>query len=277
MRIGVAARDDRSIETPDKGGRARYLTTMNDMSRPPLPLPSAREPAINAPAVVLVLLGLLTAIHAVRLALPEPTDDVILVLFSFLPARYDPEVLRGVVLPGGMGAGLWTPLTYGLLHGSWTHLVVNGVWLLAFGSPVAWRFGTLRFVLFTALCSMAGAGLHLVFHWGDLTPVVGASAAISGHTAAALRFMFQPGAPLGLFRVQGRAAFRVPAHGLVETLGDRRVVMFLVMWFGVNLVFGMGAAVLGAGSAGIAWQAHVGGFLAGVLLFPLFDPVRSPA
>ena len=103
--------------------------------------------------------------------------------------------------------------------------------------------------------------------------MIGASAALSGHMAAAIRFMFQPGAPLGLFRVGGKAAFRVPAHGLSEALGDRRVVLFLVVWFAVNIATGLFSTV-GDGDT-IAWQAHIGGFLAGLFLFPLFDPVRS--
>ena len=61
-------------------------------------------------------------------------------------------------------------------------------------------------------------------------------------------------------------------------LSDRRVVSFLVVWFGLNLLTGLAGAGLGLGDATIAWQAHIGGFLAGLLLFPLFDARhRGPA
>lgn len=55
-------------------------------------------------------------------------------------------------------------------------------------------------------------------------------------------------------------------------LRDRRVIGFVAVWFVINLAFGLGAPV-GAETGTIAWQAHIGGFLAGLLLFPLFDPV----
>ena len=196
-----------------------------------------------------------------------------ILLFSFLPARYATDLVQQVDWPGGTAADVWTFVTYAFLHGDWMHLGINCIWLLAFGSAVAWRFGTVRFLTFSALCAAAGAALHLVFHWGQVVPVIGASAALSGHMAAAIRFMFQPGAPLGLFRVGGNAAFKVPAHGLGESLKDRRVVMFLLVWFGINIATGVVSSV-GDGET-IAWQAHIGGFLAGLMLFPLFDPVRS--
>jgi membrane associated rhomboid family serine protease len=69
----------------------------------------------------------------------------------------------------------------------------------------------------------------------------------------------------------------VPAAPLSSALRDSRIVVFLATWFGLNLLFGL----IGVGSAGadqsIAWQAHIGGFLAGLLLFPLFDPVPAQA
>lgn len=246
------------------------------MVRPPID-PARREAAVNAPGVVVGLVLALAAVHVVRQALPERTDDWVLTVFSFWPARFDAGTGYGALVPGGLPADVWTFVTYALLHGSWAHLGINAIWLLAFGSPVAWRFGAVRFLLFSAACSVAGAALHLAFHLGALVPVVGASAAISGQMAAALRFIFQPGAPLGLFRVQGRSAFRVPAHGLREVLRDRRILLFVATWLGLNVLLGVGLGTIAGAGGEIAWQAHVGGFIAGLLLFPLFDPVRSPA
>jgi membrane associated rhomboid family serine protease len=236
--------------------------------------PAGRERAINAPGIVISLIAILVLIHAVRSVLSRGADLEVLLLFSFLPARYDPAVLQGEVLPGGAGADLWTFLTYAFLHGDWVHLGLNAIWLLAFGSAVAWRFGAARFLLFSAVAAVAGAVVHLVLHWGEMVPVIGASAAISGHMAAAIRFMFQPGAPLGLFRVGGNAGFRVPALTLAQALRDQRVVIFLVVWFGINFLTGVGANVFGTGDS-IAWEAHMGGFLVGLLLFRFFDPLHA--
>ena len=106
---------------------------------------------------------------------------------------------------------------------------------------------------------------------------------------ATLRFMFQPrvdrvakaGAALEPLR-PGRQAPVQPLRALVV---DRRAMTFLIAWFGTNLLFGLGSIGIGLSSGPIAWQAHIGGFCAGLLLFPLFDgrsvsehaPVQGPA
>jgi membrane associated rhomboid family serine protease len=252
-----------------------YIVWMLDVPRPPNP-PVEHERAINAPTVVIVLIAVFVIVQAVRSFLSPQMDFDLIVRFSFLPVRYDAAALNGEVLPGGLGADIWTFVTYAFLHGDWVHLLVNAVWLLAFGSAVAWRFGGARFLLFSLFCTIAGAATHLAFHFGEAVPVVGASAAISGHMAGAIRFVFQPGAPLGFFRIGGSAAFRVPAHPLKEALRDGRVLGFLVVWVVFNVVFGLGAIGLAGEGQSVAWEAHFGGFLAGLLLFPLFDPIRSP-
>jgi membrane associated rhomboid family serine protease len=56
-------------------------------------------------------------------------------------------------------------------------------------------------------------------------------------------------------------------------LRNPRVLAFLAVWFGVNIIFGIGSIAIGADGASVAWQAHIGGFFAGLLLFSLFDPV----
>ena len=157
------------------------------------------------------------------------------------------------------------------------HLGINAVWLLAFGSAVARRFGPLRFLLFFAVTAAAGAAMHLATHYGELVPMVGASAAISGFMAAAMRFAFQGGGPLGLWPRHEAHAYHVPAAPLRVALGDPRILAFLAVWFGLNMLLGLGSLSLAGEDQQVAWEAHIGGFLAGLLLFPLFDPVRAPS
>jgi membrane associated rhomboid family serine protease len=201
----------------------------------------------------------------------EQTTEALL-LFAFIPARYDASVAPDVAWPGGWAADVWTFVTYALIHGDISHLVFNAIWLLAFGSPVAQRFGPLRFMAFMAVAAAAGAAVHLVTHFGDLLPMIGASAAVSGAMAAAIRFAFQHGGPLGLLR-DPEQAHRVPAAPLAASLRDPRVLAFVVVWFGVNLLFGL-LGLPGIPQA-VAWQAHIGGFLAGLLGFSLFDPIPA--
>src|ERR1700736_5866726 len=117
---------------------------------------------LHVPPVVLVLLVLLGLVHAfLYLVLtPEQTTEFLL-LFAFIPARYDASVMPDIVWPGGWAADVWTFVTYALIHGDLTHLIFNAVWLLAFGSPVARRFGAGRFLLLMAIAAAAGAAVHL--------------------------------------------------------------------------------------------------------------------
>jgi membrane associated rhomboid family serine protease len=232
-----------------------------------------REPLFNVPSVIVAVLAVLALIHAVRtLLLTDHQDLEFVYMFGFVPARYDASLFPGGALPGGVGAEVWTFVTYSLLHGSWMHYGVNAVWLLPFGSAVARRFGTLRFLAFFAVTAAAGAALHLATHVGEEVPMIGASAAISGTMAAAMRFAFQRGGPLGLWRTDEDEAYRVPALPLARVLTDFRVLVFLVVWFGLNIVVGLGSLPLAGSGQVVAWQAHIGGFLAGLLLFSWFDP-----
>ena len=81
--------------------------------------------------------------------------------------------------------------------------------------------------------------------------------------------------PLGLIGRNDPAAYRVPALPLIAVLRDPRVLAFLGVWFGLNLLFGIGSLSLDGGEQAIAWQAHIGGFLAGLLAFAAFDPVKA--
>jgi membrane associated rhomboid family serine protease len=107
--------------------------------------------------------------------------------------------------------------------------------------------------------------------------MIGASASVSGTMAAAIRFAFVRGSFLSFSRGDAEAAAKVPAQPLLRALRDRRVLSFLAIWFGVNIIFGAGSIAIGADGASVAWQAHIGGFLAGLLLFSLFDPVPRAA
>jgi membrane associated rhomboid family serine protease len=232
------------------------------------------EPIFNVPAVVLALLALFALIRAAEeLLLSSEQDLEFLLYFAFIPARYDASLADA--LPGGVAAEIWTPVTYAFIHGDLLHLTINAVWFLPFGSAMARRFGTLRFIGFFIVTSAAGALLHLLTHDGELLPMIGSSAAVSGCMAGAIRFAFQEGGPLVMFRSGDEAAYQVPAAPLTAALRDTRILVFLVAWFGLNLLFGLGTIALPGVEQSIAWQAHIGGFVSGLVLFSLFDPVGS--
>ena len=241
-------------------------------------MPRRHVPAFNVPAVILALAAIMIAVHLVRTYfLSDVQDFWVILTFAFIPARYglDPTIARlppGFEFPGGFAADLWTYVTYGFLHGDWTHVIVNLLWMFAFGSVVARRFGTIRFLILSTVATVAGVLLHQVFHFGELIPVVGASAAVSGHMGAATRFAFSGGQSILGAAGPGGLAHSLPAVGLWSALKDRRVIAFVAVWFGINILFGTGLVSMPGAEAGIAWEAHIGGFLVGLLGFSFFDP-----
>ena len=234
-----------------------------------------REPLFNVPPVVSLLIAVFVIVHVCRVWLLTPEQNQYFIdVFAFMPARYENTWLMSQIMPGGLGAEFWTFVTYSLIHGSWLHLGVNAIWFLPFGSAIARRFGTVRFLAFYAVTAAAGAMAHLFTHGADNSVVVGASAAISGTMAGAMRFAFQRGGPLSPRRDYRANPYRVPAIPLVYVFSDPRVLIFIVVWFGINFLFGLGSLPISGVGPGetVAWQAHIGGFLAGLLLFSWFDP-----
>src|SRR3954470_14188474 len=240
-------------------------------SLPEMPPESPREPILTLPGALTAYLLVLAVIH-LRVLLPPELENWTIDVFGFIPKRYD-STLLAIDFPGGTGAKIWSFVTYSLLHANLSYIAFNVLWLLPFGSALARRFGAIRFFLFMAVTAVAGALAHLVTHEHAIAPMIGASASVSGTMAAAIRFAFVQGSFLSFSRGDADAAARVPALSLTRALRNPRVLAFLGVWFGVNIVFGIGSLAIGADGAMVAWQAHIGGFIAGLLLFSLFDPV----
>jgi membrane associated rhomboid family serine protease len=241
-------------------------------SPPELPPDRPHEPILTLPGALTAYIALLAVIH-LRVLLPPDLEAWTIDVFGFIPKRYDATLLA-TPFPGGAGAEVWSFLTYSLLHANLSHIGFNVLWLLPFGSAVARRFGTARFFLFMAATAIAGALAHLLTHEHAIAPMIGASASVSGTMAAAIRFAFVRGSFLSFSRGDADAAAQVPALPLMQALRDPRVIAFLAVWFGVNIVFGVGSIAIGMDGASVAWQAHIGGFVAGLILFSLFDPAR---
>ena len=256
-----------------------------------------KERIFNLPPVILWTVALLVAIEGFsQLVSPETYLDI-LQRFAFVPGRFtfafDPARVTAAfnAIPEDaefraqaarffLGDGKpqwWTPLTYAFLHGGWLHVGMNSLWFVAFGSPVARRFGTPRFLWFCVAAAIAGAAMHYVTHIADLQPVIGASAAVSGVMAAAVRFVFQPGAPLGESlgfseHPHEDHAYRQPPLPLRDIFANRSAISFLGFWFLANFLFGTIPSPLGVTDATVAWEAHIGGFLVGLFAFRWFDP-----
>lgn len=237
----------------------------------------SREPIFNVPPVVVATVAVLVGVHVFRVFVLSPEEDTRLLLtFAFIPARYSTNPLIHGSFPGGFGADLWTFFTYAFLHADLLHIGLNLAWLIPFGTALARRFGAWRYVLFMLVTAAAGAFAQLISDPGTDVPMIGASAAISGAMAAAMRFIFQAHGPLETWRdgAGDGDAYRVAAVPLLATFRDVRFLLFLAVWIGLNALFGLGAVSFGnEPGQQLAWQAHIGGFVAGLLLFDAFDPV----
>ena len=158
------------------------------------------------------------------------------------------------------GGGSWhTVITSMFMHGGWMHLIGNMWFLWIFGNNVEDAMGHLRFVVFYLLCGIAAATLQTAFAPDSAIPMVGASGAIGGVMGAYV--VMYPRVNVHLFVVLGFYVntFAVPAY------------FMLGYWILLQLV--SGAMSVGAEGGGVAFWAHVGGFVAGMLLVLLFrDP-----
>lgn len=207
-------------------------------ARPP------KQQFLNAPASVLWLIVLILAAHAARTLLAEPAATNIIFNYAFVPARPADPI---------------TYFTYLFIHGSYLHAGINSLWLLAFGPPVAWRFGTARFLSFYFFCGIAAALAHLLSDWGSMIPVVGASGAISGLMGGTIRIMYGGPPPVA------------GAPPPLAPITARPVLFFSVIWLVANLIVGVTGLGLTQEGEVIAWVAHMGGFAAGLLTVGFFD------
>ncbi|WP_235919064.1 rhomboid family intramembrane serine protease [Aureimonas psammosilenae] len=223
-----------------------------------------RQPMFNVPGIVLATILLLALVHAARVYLLSGAADEQLVLdLAFIPGCYELDCVGAY--QRSAGADLWSPLSHALLHGDWTHLVLNTVWLLAFGTPIARRLGAAGYLAFSVAGALAGAGLFFLVNPTLLEPVVGASGVVSALMGGACRFAF------GALGRSTAMTVDAPRLSVTEALRDRTILIFILVFFGTNLATASSFGSYLAGGATIAWEAHLGGFAFGFLCFQFFD------
>lgn len=200
-----------------------------------------REPAIRLAWPAGTIAAALILVFAVEWSIGA-IDDYAL-QYGFIPAA---------MMQGGL-SGLVTAL---FVHGSWGHVLINSAFAVAFGSPLARRLGLGPvggglFFLFFLICGVLGNIGFAVVHPNGQAPVVGASGAIAGFYAAMSRLVMGP---------------------RLLPITARPVLVMGAAWIGVNLLIGLFHFDAGFGAAGgsVAWEAHIAGYMAGLLLVPLF-------
>ncbi len=231
------------------------------------------QPAINIPGIVLGVVAVLVAVHVLFWALGESWQVWSVYALSFIPVRLG----GGDPVPFPQGAQIWTFFTYALLHADVYHLGFNSIWLAIFSTPVARRLGAWRYLLLLMGSAAAGAAAMLPGHYGEFLIIVGASASVSATLAAAIPIMFAPGFRMGSSHLVNYERLRVLSPKALaqnpSALGFAAVFLFMTLITGASMAM-TGTAFLE--ERNIAWEAHLGGFIAGFLLFYLLDKKPVP-
>jgi len=229
------------------------------------------NPTLRTPIVTYLLLASLLAVWVVvqGAGLDEQALAESVCNLGLVPGEITSEAAVGTAVPIGPDMACvvdreainWlTPLFSMFLHGSWGHLLGNGLFLWVFGNNVEDSMGRLRFIAFYVLCGLFAAAAQVAVGPASPVPMVGASGAISGVLGGYL--LLYP-------RVRVRVLFiififirvlRIPAY------------LVLLWWIGYQIVLGLPelTALERDVSAGVAFWAHIGGFAAGLLLIKLF-------
>jgi len=177
------------------------------------------------------------------------------------PDALDRLVTRWGIVPDQLH--LSSLLTSMFLHGGWLHVLGNMLFLWVFGRSIEDLIGSGRFLIFYLLCGLAAAVVHVVVNPYSRLPTIGASGAIAGVMGAYL-----------LKFPRSRVVTLVTIFVFITTV-DIPAAVLLVYWFVVQFFSGtLSLAETDYTGGGVAWFAHVGGFLAGMLLIKLFPPRR---
>lgn len=212
-------------------------------------IPSRSWPLVN---ISIILLNVLVFIYELSLG---PYIEKFISYYGFTPAVYQ---YLSEVAPANIPLRVYPIFTSMFMHGGWVHLISN-MWILwIFGDNVEDRMGGLRYILFYLFCGIAAA---LTQFWVDpnaRVPMVGASGAIAGVMGA--YFFLYPHA---------RILTLIPIFFFFQII-EIPAFFFLAFWFIMQFFSGSLAITTHAMAGGVAWFAHIGGFITGAALIWLF-------
>lgn len=212
-------------------------------------------PSSRKPIGLRVILAVNTALFVYELGLSGPELQRLFMTLGVVPARYTNEAFMVWMSFPDLGAIPF--FSHMFLHAGWFHFVVNMWILFIFGDNVEDVMGPVRFVLFYLLCGLLALGAHFVFNHDSAAPVIGASGAIAGVMGAYL-----------LLYPKAKVLTLIPIF-IFPYVTELPAVLFLGIWFFLQLLSGVFSHVA-AEPGGVAWWAHAGGFVAGMLLLPFF-------
>jgi membrane associated rhomboid family serine protease len=207
--------------------------------------------------VTAVLIVLNIVVFLFEIALRQPGNEVFVNAFGLVPAKlFAPGRLTGESVPA-----VATVFTSMFLHGGILHIAGNMLYLWIFGNNVEDGMGRIRFLLFYLICGAIAAFAHAWANRFSLVPMIGASGAVSGVLGAYL-----------LLYPRARVVTLIFFGFFIRTVEVPAMVV-LGLWFGLQFI---NALVASGAHGGVAWYAHVAGFIAGVLLIGPFKRKDVP-
>jgi membrane associated rhomboid family serine protease len=214
-----------------------------------IPLKS-EEPRRSAPFITILLIALNFFVFFFQLSLPPKAENALVANMGVVPVRAKQMLAHPVGRIGPTAVPLVTSM---FLHGGWLHILGNMLFLWVFGGNVEDRLGHLRYLAFYFVCGVGSAIVHILVNWGSKVPTIGASGAISGIM----------GAYIVLFP-RTRVLTLVPLIIFFFTIRLPALLM-IGYWFAIQFLSGVSS--LGeSDQGGVAWWAHIGGFLLGAFL-----------
>jgi membrane associated rhomboid family serine protease len=212
-------------------------------------------PSRNVPVVTWSLIAVNVLVFLYQLALPEQAQQQLILIYGIVPARFTHPAWASSV--GFPPESVWPFITSQFLHGGFFHILANMWTLWIFGDNVEDRMGPPRFLVFYLVCGIASGALLWMSSPDSEVPTIGASGAIAGVLGAYLRLY-----------PRARILTLIPIL-IIPFFFELPAYFFLGFWFLSQLLNGT-FSVGGHAAAGVAWWAHVGGFLAGLAICPLF-------
>jgi len=205
----------------------------------------------NYPIVNGTLIGLNVLVFLIELLQGRNLEPFIYT-YGLVPARYS---LPDIAVHFSFSQQLLALFSFMFLHGGFWHLIGNMWSLYIFGDNVEDRLGHFRYLLFYLLCGWVSGLAHLLLNWHSAMPTIGASGAIAGIMGG--YFILYP---------KSKILTLIPIL-IIPFFFEIPAFVFLGLWFLMQFVSAAGAT---AHSSGIAWWAHIGGFIGGILLLKLF-------
>lgn len=212
------------------------------------------SPSRNYPIANILIIAINVMLYLIELA-QGPHLDRFITVYGLVPARYSVPQISSYFSTGQQILALFS---FMFLHGGFWHLLGNMWFLHIFGDNVESRLGPLRYLLFYFICGWASGLTHLATNWYSQIPTIGASGAIAGVMGAYL-----------VLHPRAKILTLIPIVFIPYFL-EIPAFFFLGVWFLLQFVSAIGSSGEGAG---IAWWAHIGGFVFGIVLLKLFTRI----